>query len=806
MSILYSVSDALSAAQEPLHDSDTTGCLLMLSGARVVDCTTGIAGPYCSKLLADAGGDVIKVEPPEGDPLRHWGSGSLFEYLNTSKRSVQALAGDLLATADVFISNEPVDTDVLWNDNPSLVIVTITPFGCNGPWAGRPSTEFILQAACGSIGQRGLPEQPPLSAGGRLGEWTTGTYAALGAIAALREALRSGHGELVDVAMLDCMAVTMVTYPSVFASFAGWPEVTGTGRTIEVPSIEPTRDGYFVVTTNSAQQFQDFLLMIERPDLAEDPDLPQVAKRFRRREEFLSAVHMYTRQHTTEEILEAAALYRIPAGPLLDGSTIAHFEQFVARGVFVPNPSGRFVQPRVPYRISGLSPRPFAPAPGLGQDGRSIEWTRRKGATTTAGRPGHAVDGVAADTWRLPLGDIRVVDCTAWWAGPVATAALANLGADVIKIESVTRPDNMRFASTRPPTQDRWWEWSPIFHAANAGKRGVTFDLTRPEGSEMFERLLQTADVLVENFTPRVMEQFGFDWNRVHSLNDQLIMVRMPAFGLDGPWRDRTGFAQTMECLTGMSWLTGFAEGPPVLVRGACDPLAGMHAVIATMLALMERDRGGGGNLVEAAMVESVLNAAAEQVVEYSSSGTLLCRDGNRGPQAAPQGVYPCAGEDRWVAIAIAGDDEWRSLRSLLGDPQWARRGELGHSAGRRGAHDDIDRELSRWTSQRSAEETAQLLLDAGIPSSVVIPPRDIAANPQLRHRGLFEVEDHEITGTHEIPTLPFRFSRVARWLGSPAPTLGRDNDAVLEELGYSPTAIEGLRQSGLVGDRPERL
>ena len=184
------------------------------------------------------------------------------------------------------------------------------------------------------------------------------------------------------------------------------------------------------------------------------------------------------------------------------------------------------------------------------------------------------------------------------------------------------------------------------------------------------------------------MEQFGFDWDRVHSLNDQLIMVRMPAFGLDGPWRDRTGFAQTMECLTGMSWLTGFAEGPPVLVRGACDPLAGMHAVIATMLALMERDRGGGGNLVEAAMVESVLNAAAEQVVEYSSSGTLLCRDGNRGPQAAPQGVYPCAGEDQWVAIAIDGDDEWRSLRSLLGDPQWAQSREFSDYAGRRSAHD----------------------------------------------------------------------------------------------------------------------
>jgi len=778
----------------------------MLTGVRVVDCTTEIAGPYCSKLLADAGADVVKVEPPEGDPLRRWGSGALFEYLNTSKCSVQGGTGDLLAAADLFVSNEPVDAGALWAENPSLVVVTITPFGAEGPWAGHASTEFTLQAACGSIGQRGLPEQPPLAAGGRLGEWTSGTYAALGAIAALREAFRSGRGELVDVAMLDCMAVTMVTYPSVFASFAGWPTVAGTGRTIEVPSIEPTRDGYFVVTTNSAQQFRDFLLMIERPDLVDDPDLPQVAKRFRRRQEFLSAVHQFTTHHTTEEILEAAALFRIPAGPLLNGSTMTEFEQFVNRGVFVPNPAGRFFQPRVPYRISGASPRPFAPAPSLGQHDGAIDWPPRTNGSGPAGRGTASESDDVADGWRLPLADIRVVDCTAWWAGPVATAALAGLGADVIKVESVTRPDNMRFASTRPPTHDRWWEWSPIFHAANAGKRGVTFDLSRPEGAEMFAHLLQTADVLVENFTPRVMEQFGFDWERVHALNDQLIMVRMPAFGLDGPWRDRTGFAQTMECLTGMSWLTGFPDGPPVLVRGACDPLAGMHAVIATMLALMERDQGSGGTLVEAAMVESVLNAAAEQVVEYGSSGTLLCRDGNRGPQAAPQGVYPCAGEDQWVAIAIAHDDHWRSLRSLLDDPPWAGNESLTHSAGRRAAHDHIDRELSSWTIRRSAEESARMLLDVGIPSAVVVPPRDIAANPQLRYRGLFEVEEHAVTGAHEIPTLPFRFSRVGRWLRLPAPTLGRDNDAVLEDLGYSPARIEGLRQSGLIGELPTGL
>ena len=310
-----------------------------------------------------------------------------------------------------------MDLDALWLANPALVVVTITPFGCDGPWVERPSTEFTLQAACGSTGQRGLPEQPPLAAGGRIGEWVTGTYAALGAVAAYREARRCGRGEHVDVAMLDCMAVTMVTYPSVFASFSGWPEQYGTGRVIEVPSVEPSKDGYFNVTTNSAQQFQDFLLMIGRPDLLEDPDLASAPKRFARRDEFLAAVLEHTSQRTTAELLDEASLFRIPAGPVLDGSTMPEFEQFVARGVFEPNPSGRFVQPRVPFRISGTSPRPFERAPSCGEDTGTVDWptsapdvSRARGrhpvATPPAGDPGHRLHGVVgrAGGHRRPLG------------------------------------------------------------------------------------------------------------------------------------------------------------------------------------------------------------------------------------------------------------------------------------------------------------------------------------------------------------------------------------------------------------------
>src|SRR4051794_11870963 len=589
-----------------------------LAGVRVVDRTTEIAGPYCTKLLADAGADVVKVDPHEGDPLRRWRSGALHTFLNTSKRIVD----EHDAAYDILVTNDPADLAT----PKGSVVVTITPFGCDGPWVGRPSSEFTLQAWAGATGSRGYPDGAPIAVGGRLGEWATGTYAGMATIAALRAARRDGRGVHVDVAMLDTIAVTMAMMPSIFASMSGWHPMVWTTRSIEVPSIEPTKDGYAVFTTNSAQQFSDFCVMIEHPELLEDKKIAMPGVRFARRDEFNALVREWTTARTTKEVLEQAALFRVPAGPTLNGETVTQFEQFVARGVFDDHDG--FVAPRVPYRISP-SPTDAHPhdehVPSV-HTGRSI------------GKP---LDGIC------------VLDLTAWWAGPAAGHALACLGADVVKVESITRPDLVRYAGgLRPPSEDQWWEWGPMYHGANGGKRGITLDLTRAEGIAVLEPLLETADLLIENYTPRVMENFGLTWERVHEVNPHVVMVRMPAFGLDGPWRDNTGFAQTMESISGMAWVTGFPDGAPVLVRGACDPLAGMHAVTAALLALRQRDESGEGCMVEATMVEAALNAAAEQVIEYSATGTVLERVGNRGHGAALQGLFRCAGEDDWIAIA----------------------------------------------------------------------------------------------------------------------------------------------------------
>jgi crotonobetainyl-CoA:carnitine CoA-transferase CaiB-like acyl-CoA transferase len=770
---------------------------MTLEGVHVVDLSGGLAGAYCGKLLADAGADVVVVEEPGPAATRWPETPGLFDFLHTSKRSVhRGHEARLVRTADVIIADPARDVALARQAAPSQVIVTISPFGSTGPWINRPATEFTLQATCGSTGGRGLPGQTPLSTGGLLGEWLAGTYAAVGALAAWWRSSRTGRGDHVDVAMLDCMAVAMVTFPSVFAEFAascGRPPMFASTRKVEVPSIEPTADGWVNFTTNSAQQFADFGLLIGRPEISGDERYARATQRFSHREEFWEMTRAYTLPRTSATVLDEAGLLRIPVAPVLDGSTVITFEQFVARGVFVEHPSGRFRQPRIPYRLHGLTARPFGPVPAPGADNDRIDWARRE-AVEVASEPA------------LPLAGVRVVDLTAWWAGPCATNALACLGADVIKVESVARPDLMRFSSTMAPGDPQWWEWGPLAHAANTNKRGITLDLRRPEGHELALRLCQTADLVFENFTPRVMEQFGLDWDRLHQVNPRLSLVRMPAFGLDGPWRDRPGFAQTMESLTGMAALTGWPNGSPVLVGGAGDPIAGLHATFASLVALCARANSGRGYLVESTMVEAALNAAALSSISTQLTGEPPRRLGNRSRLgSAPQGVYRCAGPDDWVAIEIEHDHQWAGLCDIVGPPSTsdATLGGTDLSTGpdRQAHHDALDRWLDGATSTWEVAELVDRLVAAGVPAAVAIIPSHVVDNPQLAHRGLFETEDHPVTGRHRMPGLPFSMASVHRWLRAPSPLLGQHNDEVLAELGLDGEARDGLRRLGIIGE-----
>ena len=808
-----------------------------LDGIRVLDLSTEIAGPYATKLLADAGADVVKIEAPGGDPLRRWSAsgaaiaagedGALFRFLHTSKRSAvldcttedgrsRLLA--LARSADlVFESFSPgviealgLGPEALWRANPALSLISISSFGRGGPWSDRPATEFTLQAWCGSTASRGTPDRPPIAVGGRLGEWMAASFAAFAALAALEQSRGSGQGEHVDLSVLEAMCLTMAPNQALYESMAGRPSPLS--RSLEIPSIEPAKDGFVGFCTITAQQWRDFLVLVERPELIDDAELASYFGRAARVGEVNAFIRAWTREHSIAEMVERASRLRIPVAPIGNGRSVVGFDHFVARGTFVANPGGGFQQPRPPYRMSRAELRPLAPAPRLGEHSAAIltEADAARRHETHGREPsdrGAATAGLVAPA-RLPLAGLRVVDFTAFWAGPFATHLLCTLGAEVIKVESIQHPDGMRFASVKPPSEDRWWEWGPLFQATNLGKRGLTLDLNRPRGQELARRLIAGADAVVENFSPRVMGNLGLEYEELARANPRLIMVRMPAFGLDGPWRDRVGFAQTMEQISGMAWITGFPDGPPVIPRGPCDPLAGMHAAFALLVALEHRRRTGVGQLVEVTMVEAALNAAAELVIEASAHGALLVRDGNHGPVASPQNLYACRGEDEWVALAVVNDDHWRALVAALGVPAWARDPALAQAAARRARQVEIDRELARWFADRERDPVVELLLERGIPAAPVTGARMADRNPQMLARGFFQPLDHPVVGKHLHAGLPMRFARREHpWYAAPTPTLGEHNARLLGELlGLSDEELAELGASGIIGERPANL
>ncbi len=782
-----------------------------LRDLRVIDFSSQIAGPYATKLMADAGADVIKIEPPEGDPMRRWSAtgadlggrdAALFRFLHHSKRSILGGPDDaetraLIEGADLVVEDfDPRQSPAAdWvRDFPGLVVLSITPYGHTGPWARRPSSEFILQAESGSIGGRGLPGGEPFQAGGRMTEWVGGTFASVGALAAVWRARNRGHGEHVDFSLLEVMNLAASLFMDLVFSVLGRPELPGPLQGAETPSIEPTTDGYVGFNTNSFAQFSNFLDMIGRPDLKADTQLATVPGRASRFFEWNEIVRAFTIQHSTEELIKAASSLRIPVAPICNGDTVRQHEHLKARGVFRKDPAGEFEYPRPPYRIGDCDPPPQRACPALGEHTGRVEAhsARRPKATTERA---------------LPLEGIRIVDMTAWWAGPAATQILAALGADVIHVESIQRPDGIRMASAGMPFE-KWWESNAFFLTCNANKRGITLDMNAPRGVAIAKRLIATADGLVENFTPRVLENFGLDWETVHSANPNCIFVRMPAFGLEGPWRDRPGFAQTMEQMTGLAWVTGHADDQPRIQRGPCDPLAGMHAAFAFLVALEERKATGCGQHVECTMVEGALNAAAEQVIEYSAYGNLLGRQGNRAPEAAPQGLYPCRGSEtypQWLALSVATDAQWRALCRVLGDPAWAQENGFASLSGRREGHDLIDAELKAYFADRDLDVTVERLIAAGVPAGSVLQPNKGSFHPQLSARGFFERIEHSDAGEHPVQTVPFRYASVDRWLRQPAPSLGQHNREILGELGLDAEEIQTLEDDGVIGYRPQK-
>jgi crotonobetainyl-CoA:carnitine CoA-transferase CaiB-like acyl-CoA transferase len=742
-----------------------------LSGLRVVEIADEISGPYCGKLLADLGADVTKIEPPEGDPLRRWGPfpgdrpdpdrAGLFEYLNAGKRRVAATdTRVLIADADVLIDGRGVEVP---QPDSRLVAVRISNFGQHGPLRDRIATPLTMQAIAGWINARD-PDRPPVQAGARIAEYVAGGYAALGALTALRVA-PAGQVTEVDVSVLESLLSTL-PYPMMMFERMQALGLPTNIRQAPMLGVVRAADGWVGINCLTGQHWLDVCDMLGLPEYGEQQFAIMMGGP--ERAEFYAAAQPWLDERTVDDIVELCQALRIPAAPVADGAEALSNPQYVKRGFFV-NAGGKdwsYRQPGPPFRLSKT--------PAGAAHGRAARWE---------GEP-------VADP-ALPFSGLKVLDLSTFWAGGYLTCYLGAFGADVVKVESIQRPDGFRYSGAQPFEGEDWYERSPLWQATNLNKRDITLDLGSPRGREIARQLASQADVVVENYSPRVVEQFGLDYDSLVALRPDVIAVRMPGFGLDGPWRDYVGWALNIEQVSGMTAATGYPDGPPCNVQGPADPIVGVHAGVALLAALEHRRRTGEGQLIEVAQIEVGAAITAEPVIDYSMNGVVRPRVGNR-QRGVRQGVYPTDSDEAWVALTVRDDADAARLADTMACHRLP-----AH-------HDAFDDAVAAWTGSRSAVNVVAALEENGIPAAVVTKPEAMYDLPGLDVRGFYEEFDHVVTGRHRYPGWPMRISpgpeRHHRFI---APTLGQHNDEVLGGLGLSGEELTTLRSDNVIGERP---
>jgi crotonobetainyl-CoA:carnitine CoA-transferase CaiB-like acyl-CoA transferase len=738
-----------------------------LAGLHVVEIAEEISGPYAAKLLVDLGAEVTKIERPSGDPLRHWGpfpNGvpdpqrcGLFEYLNAGKRcATLADARELIAQADVLVENFApgtledwgFDVDSMSKLNSNLVLLRISHFGQSGPWRQRQATSLTLQAASGWISARD-PDRPPVQVGARIAEYVAGAYGALGALTALRLP-PAGRLREVDVSQLEALLSTL-PYPMLMAERMRSLGLPANARGAPMLGVVRAADGWVGINCLTGQHWLDVCAMLGLPEFAEQ----QIAIMLGgpERAEFYARAEPLLAEQTVAEIVELSQALRIPAAPVNDGATVLDCPQYAKRGFFVEGggEGWSFQRPGQAFRFtkSAVAQPDPAPRPRVGE---------------------------------LPFAGLKVLDLSTFWAGAYLTCYLGAFGADIVKVESIQRPDGFRYSGAFPFEGDDWYERSGLWQATNLNKRDLTLDLTSRRGLEIARRLAAQADVVVENFSPRVVEQFGLDYESLVALKPDVIQVRMPGFGLHGPWRDYVGWALNFEQTAGMSAVTGYADGPPCNPQGPADPVVGVHAGAALLAALEHRRRTGEGQLIEVAQIEVAACVTAEPVIEYSMNGVVQSRGGNR-QRGYLQGVYPTGEEGVWVALSVP-DDGSRPID-----------------------HDVFDELVAGWTRTQQADSILETLRAQHIPAEQVISgeqmydPDFIGA--QLDARGYYEEFEHPITGSHRYPGWPVRFTPgPAHQHRTVSPTLGQHNDEILRGLGLSEDDLATLRDERVIGDR----
>ena len=795
-----------------------------LGGLRVLEVGTGKAIAYAGKLLRDLGAEVVKVEPRGGDALREYGPfpgdvpdpghSGLFIYTNAGKRSARLDLGDagdraslesLLAGADVLLhSFAPAEAqslglqaEALQERQPRLIVTAITPYGSTGPYADWRGYALQAQAGSALAYRSGSADREPITSALDQAEIQHGAVqAAAATVLALVHRNRIGRGQFVDISVMDAVthAVSGARFP--LMHYLGSPPAHRPGRRFSSGpwGVYSTADGRFDVITLLNRQWLRFLDLMGEPEWAQDPVFRNVEGRvlIAHDPETIEAWEQHLREwfatHTTEQIWARTREARISFHPVHTIGEAVDSDQIDARRFMVPQPGPHppLRVPGPPYRMSATPWRPPEAPPAL-DAAPAAAWN-----TSPAAEPNATELRAAGGDERLPLAGVRVLDLSQVWAGPLLARYLADYGADVILVETATRPRAIpAFGDDDSPAH---WE----LHHRN--RRSIHLDLSSESGVQLFKRLLATADVMLDNFTPRVMPNFGLGYEALAAEYPRLIIAALSACGRDGPWADLLSYGPSLTALYGAKSLHGYPPNEAMEDSADLDPISAGYGMLAIMAALNHRDRTGEGQMIEIAQGELALCGLAEAVIEHVWNQREIGPQGNLHRVLAPHGIYPCAGDDRWIAIACGADEEWSALAAAAEHPEWLTAAEFRSAAARREHRDELDAAIAGWTRDQRAEPLAERLQSVGVAAMQVMALADLLADPQHTQRRRHFRLGADFPGETLYNGIAWQLSLASPLLRHPVPRPGAQSEEVLGEvLGLTAAEVQGYREQGAI-------
>lgn len=784
-----------------------------LAGIIAVEYGPGAAVAYAGKLFAEMGATVVKIEPPGGDALRTHISTDLagvtthtnwFAALNAGKQSLvvedansaQAAAlWNLLERSAVLFhaaGNDGAFSAARLSDEfPDLVVIELALFGRVQGQRGMPADDLTVQAMSGISLGIGEPEGVPLKLPGEQSGYQAGLCAAVAASAQL-----CAGGALIDLAAAD-----------VWASFYNGGEIANdyfgrkrrprvgakASRQPYVKGVFRCKDGYFAIQCIESRQWMVFLGMLGDESLTSNPLFANRAKATDQEADACNALLApWFLMRTKDQLLNMCLENRIPSAPVYDIGEVLRHPQLNERGYFAlaDTARGTLAVPTHPFRGIGKTAVTPRRVPALGEhDGDVFVAPRQPRGPLPGAEP------------LRPLAGIRVVDFGWVWAGAIPGHILADLGAEVIRVESRKPLDFMRQGRPLVGTE-KDPEQNPIFQNVNRGKLGLCIDMAKPGATEIMWDLIGKSDVVIDNFAPGVMRKFGLDGGDLRKRHPSLITCSLSAAGQTGPLHGIRTYAVMIGALSGLNSAVGYPDGPVIAVQSPpyADPNAGIHAAFGILAALMGRQSTGEGASIDLSQWEAAVNLMGEQLMDCASNGRVAQPCGNHQALHAPYGHYPVRGTDRWIAISVSSDEQWRALSAILGDPEWTSKTEYAMACRRLAKRQRLDELLARETARHDGNQLAERLCAVGVPAAPLHDLSEILGHPYFKARGLFEMVAHPILKQVPVYRLPWHRNGQPIPITRRAPCIGEHSDYVLHTLlGKGPREIAALRADSVI-------